>query len=434
MPNRSRLRPSHSRPRPSRARAAAFAPEHAAQPAADAAIRHHRRAAEPKQDSAAAHVGPQAGGLVPALRLFPAGPATDAARACLAAGVHFQAMGETGLAEAAYRESLALDGGIAETHNNLGVLLRARGDRDGGLAAFRRAAELRPDYPEALGNLGLALGERGDLAGARECFRAAVAAGPERAAAHGGPGAAHAPAPAGRTAPLPSVERLPNGAARFTLHVPLAALAADGFETYSLELAGGGVDRDLRHFLERELRDGDAFLDVGAGWGFAALAAATVPGRAVRVLALVGAAAEQAVLRSGLAGAAITGSLEALATDAPGRTPPDLLLADPAPRRGNVFLRVSDAGALPDVLAGSAGLVASGRLACLAWRCRPGPDGAPAQADRAVLASLSALGFRHFRVREDDAGCQLAPLASPPHGEHVFSLSAAYLAARPGGA
>ncbi|MEW5927022.1 MAG: hypothetical protein AB1941_06045 [Gemmatimonadota bacterium] len=372
---------------------------------------------------------------MPAPRAFSACPATDAARACLAAGVHFQAVGETGLAEAAYRESLALDGGIAETHNHLGVLLRARGERDAGLAAFRRAAELRPDYPEALGNLGLALGERGDLAGALECFRAAAAAaGPEHAAARGGPAAPHAPAPGGRTTPLPSVVRLPNGAARFTLQVPLATLAGDGFEAYSLELAGGGVDRDLRLFLEEELRDGDAFLDVGAGWGFAALAAATVPGRAVRVLALVGGAAEQAVLRSGLAAAAITGSLEALATDAPGRTPPDLLLADPAPRRGNVFLRVSDARALPDVLAGSAGLVASGRLACLAWRCRPAPDGGPAEADRAVLESLSGLGFQHFRVREDDAGCFLAPLASPPHGGHVFSLSAAYLASRPAAA
>ena len=422
MPSRSRLRPSHTRPGAPRVRAAI----------------HHRRAAEPKPDPVAPFdpaLAPDSlrerepGGPAPAVRAIPWGPATEAARACLAAGVHFQAAGEAGLAEAAYRESLALDGGIAETHNNLGVLLRARGDREAGLAAFRRATELRPDYPEALGNLGLALGERGDWAGALECFRAAAAAGPEHVAAHGGPATALRPLPGGRTTPLPSVERLPNGAARFTLAVPLATLAGDGFEAYSLELAGGGVDRDLRLYLEEELRDGDAFLDVGARWGFAALAAATVPGRAVRVLALVDDAADEALLRSGLASAAITGSLEALTTDAPGRTPPDLLLADPAPRCGSVYLRVSDARALADVLAGSAALLASGRLACLAWRCRPGPDGAPVPADALALGSLSALGFEHFRVREGDKGCSLAPFTAPGEG-HVFSLSPAHLAAR----
>lgn len=235
---------------------------------------------------------------------------------------------------------------------------------------------------------------------------------------------------AGGTTTLPSVERLPGGAPRFTLEVPFSALAGDGFDRYAAELAGGGVDRDLRLFLAEQLRDGDAFLDVGAGWGFAALAAATAPGRSVRVLAVVGDPADAAVLRSGQAEAALTGSLEAVVTERPGETPPDLLLADAGPRDGGVFLRVADARAVPEVLAGSAALIASGRLAALAWPCRPGADGAATLADRIVLESLSALGFEHFRMAEDAEGCFLDPFAAPSAGGHVFSLAPAYLAAQ----
>jgi len=440
MPNRSRPRPSHPRSlRTSRAPAAASVLGHGA-PAVRGdheAPRRYRRAVDSKPGPAAPRLDPGAaspdGGalaaaealhgwsflgavpdreaptcsgstwaLAPDARARPCDPAADAARASFSAGMHFHVAGEAGLAEAAYREAIALDGSVAETHNNLGVLLCARGERDAGLAAFRHAVELRPDCPEALHNLALSLPEEGHAA---------------------------RPATVGRTTPLPSMERLPDGAPRFTLDVPFAALAGDGFETYSLELAGGGVDRDLRLFLEERLRDGDAFLDVGAGWGFAALAAATLPGRAVRVLALVDDPAREAVLRSALPTAAITGSLEALATDAPGQAPPDLLLADPSPHSGSVFLRVSDPGALPDVLAGSAGLIAAGRLACLAWRCRPGPDGESAAADRVVLESLSSLGFEHFRVAEDASGCSLDPFTTPSGEGHVFSLSPTCLTA-----
>ncbi|HEX7241539.1 MAG TPA: tetratricopeptide repeat protein, partial [Longimicrobiaceae bacterium] len=237
------------------------------------------------------------------------------------------------------------------------------------------------------------------------------------------------PAPA--TTRLPSAQRRPDGTPRFTLEVPFAALADDaGFARYGAELAGGGVDADLRELLDAQLRDGDSWVDVGAGWGFAALGAATAPGRSVRALALVDDPADLAVLRSGVAGAVLTGSLEAARVERLADVPVDVLLdGAPAERRGDVFLRVAVPGALPAVLAGAAGVVASGRLAMVAWTRHPASAGeGAALADTVVREGLSAFGYAHFALARDGEGAMLLPLEAAPDAERVVSLSAGYLA------
>ncbi len=78
-----------------------------------------------------------------------------------------------------YGRTLALNPGLADAYNNLGVALRAQGKFAAAVAAYRRSLVQRPDNPGALSNMGNALRGAGRLHEAREVHRKAVELAPD---------------------------------------------------------------------------------------------------------------------------------------------------------------------------------------------------------------------------------------------------------------
>jgi len=87
-------------------------------------------------------------------------------------------------AEELYRSVLAAQPEHAETHNNLGNVLRTMGRLDDAIASYRRAIALKPGYAKAYGNLGIALKRRGHLDDAIAAYRQAIALKPDHAEAY----------------------------------------------------------------------------------------------------------------------------------------------------------------------------------------------------------------------------------------------------------
>jgi hypothetical protein len=84
---------------------------------------------------------------------------------------------------------------------------------------------------------------------------------------------------------LPSSLKHPDQSPRFHLHF-LASLAGDvGAQHLIINEANAGYEPPTRDLLERVLRPGDLFVDVGAHWGFFSLQAATHPAGGVEVVA-----------------------------------------------------------------------------------------------------------------------------------------------------
>ena len=75
-------------------------------------------------------------------------------------------------------KAIALNGSVAEFHNDLGVAYRASGQFDQAVAQYRQALALKPAYTEAHYNLGQALLDQGQMEAAAACFRHAVALRP----------------------------------------------------------------------------------------------------------------------------------------------------------------------------------------------------------------------------------------------------------------
>jgi Flp pilus assembly protein TadD/Tol biopolymer transport system component len=86
-------------------------------------------------------------------------------------------LGELELAEAHYRESLAIEPQPA-IYNDLGFVLERMGLSEDAIAAYRKALELDPGSAAAQYNLGSALARGGDFRDAERHLRAALAAQP----------------------------------------------------------------------------------------------------------------------------------------------------------------------------------------------------------------------------------------------------------------
>jgi DNA-binding transcriptional MerR regulator len=104
-------------------------------------------------------------------------------------GTHIEARGGDpadvdARAEACYRKALALDGGLAAAHTNLGNLAHRRGDPAGARRAFEAALALDPDQPEARFNLANLILEAGDLELAVAELRRVLQVDPSFADAH----------------------------------------------------------------------------------------------------------------------------------------------------------------------------------------------------------------------------------------------------------
>jgi tetratricopeptide (TPR) repeat protein len=87
-------------------------------------------------------------------------------------------------AEACYRKALALDGGLAAAHTNLGHLAHGRGDVAAARAEFEAALALDPEQPEARFNLANLILEAGDLELAVAELRRVLQTAPDFADAH----------------------------------------------------------------------------------------------------------------------------------------------------------------------------------------------------------------------------------------------------------
>jgi glycosyltransferase involved in cell wall biosynthesis len=163
---------------------------------------------------------------------------------------------------------------------------------------------------------------------------------------------------------------------------------------------------------------------VGAGRDDGAIAAASLPGRDVRVVAVVSEPAEAERLLATAAAAGLTGTVDVV-TARPDRLPlDDLALRALKILTGNAFVRVSGAGDIAAILPRAARLMQSGRLAAFIWPWRPG-----SQADDIALRGLAAFGYSHFRVRDGDDGPEMFAFDPEMGGGLVFTLSMDYLAA-----
>src|SRR5690349_16630947 len=84
---------------------------------------------------------------------------------------------------------------------------------------------------------------------------------------------------------LPSSLKLPNGAPRFHIAFPTELGQDPGAGFLAVYEMNQGYELTTRNLIERTLRAGDLFIDVGAHWGIFTLQAATHPAGNVRVLA-----------------------------------------------------------------------------------------------------------------------------------------------------
>lgn len=97
----------------------------------------------------------------------------------------YKNLGRLADAVAAYREAIAADAGLAEAHLNLGTALyQLTGESAQAIVHCRGALDVRPSFPEASLNLGFLLEQEGDGPGATQRYRDAIAASPEFAEAH----------------------------------------------------------------------------------------------------------------------------------------------------------------------------------------------------------------------------------------------------------
>jgi len=92
-------------------------------------------------------------------------------------------IGELEVAEAHYRESLAIEPQPA-IYNDLGFVLERMGLSEDATAAYRKALELDPKSAAAHYNLGSSLARSGSYGEAERHLRAALAVDPDSAAAH----------------------------------------------------------------------------------------------------------------------------------------------------------------------------------------------------------------------------------------------------------
>ncbi len=102
-------------------------------------------------------------------------------RAWLGLGLAEEMLGDNKAAEKAYREAIAVDGSLAEAHNNLGLLLRDAERLPEAVSELEAAVKADPQLASARANLALAYEEQGRAKEAGEAYAAAVKLTPDDA-------------------------------------------------------------------------------------------------------------------------------------------------------------------------------------------------------------------------------------------------------------
>jgi FkbM family methyltransferase len=258
---------------------------------------------------------------------------------------------------------------------------------------------------------------------------------------------------------LPSSLKHPDGTPRFTLHFPASfANDAGALHLASFELSVG-YEPPTRSLIERTLRAGDLFVDVGAHWGFFTHQAATHPAGAIEVIAfepeiLNAMVLTENVARNKLANVTVVcaacgnknelaplvtnstmgHSIRGVGLGVQARGPSKWVsvvtldgalasLQKPGERR--VVLKIDAEGFEPNIILGALSLLQSGRVALIVWECSPAfADGARHTAMAKMVQLLSELGFRHFLPPENAA--DLPSVGFDPecsHNGNVFSFA-----------
>jgi FkbM family methyltransferase len=231
---------------------------------------------------------------------------------------------------------------------------------------------------------------------------------------------------------LPSSLKGADGAPRFRIAFPRRFTTDAGTRHLVVSELARGYEQPTRDLLERTFRPGDVFIDVGAHFGFFSLQAAT-HAAGVGVLAFEPDPANASILFRNVVENGLVNNIAVVSAacgDAPdiaplvanstmmhsirgvGLKPPfargpskwvPVVMLDEAlarfPQAGGrrIILKVDAEGFEPQVIAGAASMLRGGRVAMIVWECGHAfADGAERDAMRGMVASLSALGFRHL--------------------------------------
>jgi FkbM family methyltransferase len=231
---------------------------------------------------------------------------------------------------------------------------------------------------------------------------------------------------------LPSSLKCEDGAPRFRIAFPRRFATDPGARHLVVSELGRGYEQPTRDLLEKTFGPGDVFIDVGAHFGLFSLQAAT-HAAGVSVVAFEPDSANAAILfrnvaENGLvdriavvsAACGATSGVAPLVTNSTmmhsirgvGLKPPfargpskwvpvvtldEALVRIPQAADGRIILKVDVEGFEPQVLAGAAATLRSGRVAMIVWECGYAfADGPERDAMRDMVGSLSALGFRHL--------------------------------------
>ncbi len=220
--------------------------------------------------------------------------------------------------------------------------------------------------------------------------------------------------------PVPSAQVDPDGTPRF--HVLPAGPDATWQATAQIEFQGG-VAAEFRAFLDAQLEDGDALLDLAPGFGFVALGAATAPGIAAVVAAVV--SDEEAAVRLS------TSAVEACTAVQTIVRAPHEGIADAAQRALShlaegirLFVHV-EPQSLPALIETLASECATGRVVAILLS----PDGRYTEVEwRETLAALEQIGCRPHVLAEQDGELALFGIEDAPPGTPIIALHVAVLA------
>jgi FkbM family methyltransferase len=233
---------------------------------------------------------------------------------------------------------------------------------------------------------------------------------------------------------LPSSVRLPDGKPRFSIIFPSFLSDDLGAQALLKAEAAQGYELPTRNLLEKILRPGDLFVDVGAHWGYFTLQATTHPAGDILAVAIEPDPENGGILYTNLVHnqvantailvcAACGGELElaplvtnssmghsirgAALNNARKGTPKfvvvmslDALLGCfPQLATRRMILKIDAEGYEAKVMAGAQRLLDSGRVALIIWELGNAfKDGSERGAILAMVESLSRRGYRHFRT------------------------------------
>lgn len=246
---------------------------------------------------------------------------------------------------------------------------------------------------------------------------------------------------------LPASLKRPDNTPRFNIEFP-ADMAQDvGAQHLIRREVQEGYELTTRNLIEKTLRPGDLFIDIGAHWGFFTLQAATHPAGDIRVLAFEPFPANASILFRNIVGNGLTDVAESICAAcgdgfdlAPlvcnssmghsvrgvGLPPPNVhgpstwvpvvaldvaLSYFPKAAGGRVILKIDAEGYEPEVMAGARCLLDSGRVGMIVWEFGPAFEkGAERGRMLAMVDELTRRGYRHLCSQREQVETPLVPL------------------------